>query len=132
MPRTFLFDDTYKVLNKSMDVASRRHSLISANIANMDTVGYQPRDLDFQKTLEAEMRKGGRLSGTHSRHYSQGAGSPMDGEIRESGDEINLDPVNIDTEMGNLLENNMKYRSSIEMMMRKMTILKHAIAEGGR
>lgn len=132
MPRTFLFDDTYKTLNKSMDVASRRHSLISANIANMDTIGYQPRDLDFQKTLAAEMRKGERLSGTHSRHYSQGASSPMDGEIRESGDEINLDPVNIDTEMGNLLENNMKYRSSIEMMMRKMTILKHAIAEGGR
>lgn len=132
MPKTYLFDNTYKMLGTSMSVASKRHSMISSNIANMDTIGYKPRDLDFQKTLEAAMATEGRLTETHSRHYAHGPSSPMEGEIRDSGDEINLDPVNIDTEMGNLLENNMKFRSSVEMMMRKMTILKHAIAEGGR
>ena len=132
MPKTYLFDNTYNMLSKSMDVASKRHSLVSSNIANMDTIGYKPRDLDFQKTLEAAMSKGGRLTETNRLHYAHGTTSPMEGEIRDSGDEINLDPVNIDTEMGNLLENNMKFRTSVEMMTRKMNILKHAISEGGR
>jgi flagellar basal-body rod protein FlgB len=34
--------------------------------------------------------------------------------------------------MSNLAENNIKYRSAIELMTRKMRILKYSIDEGGR
>lgn len=43
-----------------------------------------------------------------------------------------LDSVNIDTEMMNLMENNVKYKSTTEMLLRKMTILNYAIDEGGK
>lgn len=133
MPKTYLFDDTYKLLGKSMDVSSRRHSIISGNIANLDTVGYRPKDLDFQKTLEAEMtRNQEKLSRTDEKHYAYGSETPMSGTVVESEDYFNPDPVNIDTEMSNLVENNIKYRTSVEMLRRKMSILKHAISEGGR
>lgn len=133
MPKPALFDDTYRLLGKSMDVSSRRHSIISGNIANLDTVGYKARDLDFQKTLETQMsRNQEKLSRTDEKHYSFGGESPMAGTIVETEDFFNPDPVNIDTEMSNLVENNIKYRTSVEMLRRKMNILKHAISEGGR
>lgn len=34
--------------------------------------------------------------------------------------------------MESLVENNINYRTTAEMMMRKITLLKHAISEGGR
>lgn len=47
-------------------------------------------------------------------------------------DIYHLDSVNIDTEMMHLMENNVKYKSTTEMLLRKMTILNYAIDEGGK
>jgi flagellar basal-body rod protein FlgB len=43
-----------------------------------------------------------------------------------------LDSVNIDTEMMHLMENNVKYRSVVEMKLRKSTITNYAIDEGAK
>lgn len=43
------------VLDKAADASWRRESLISNNIANVDTPGYKRKDLDFQSLLKAEM-----------------------------------------------------------------------------
>lgn len=43
------------VLDKAADASWRRESLISHNIANVDTPGYKRKDLDFQSLLKAEM-----------------------------------------------------------------------------
>lgn len=130
-----LFDQTYRILGKSLDISSRRNSLISANIANMDTIGYKPKDIDFQKALKNAMeKKTPEMSQTHRKHFS--GISPnfvnMWGETQYEPDEQHLDSVNIDTEMSNLAENNIKYRTTAEMLIRKISILKHAISEGGR
>ena len=52
MANARIFDKTYRFFGKALDVAARRHNLISTNIANMDTIGFKPKDLDFNKTLE--------------------------------------------------------------------------------
>lgn len=133
MPSSYLIDNTTRYLEKSVGVTTRRHSLIAGNVANVDTVGYTPKDLDFQKTLEAAM--GGdpeKLTRTDGRHYAYGSEPSLEQAIVEKGDPFHPEPVNIDTEMSHLAENNMKYRTSVEMLKRKMTMLKHAIAEGGR
>lgn len=133
MSNSYLFDETYRLLGRSMDVASRRHSLIAGNIANIDTVDYKPKDLDFQETLKAVMEGDQeKLSRTDARHYAFGPENPLEGKTVEGEDYFNPDPVNIDTEMTHLVENNIKYRTSLEMLRRKMSILKHAIADGGR
>ena len=74
---------------------------------------------------------------THTRHFdgaepgSKGHLGP--GEARpDETDEYHLDSVNIDTELTNLSGNNFKYRATAEMMLRKMTLLKHTISEGGK
>ena len=128
-----VFDNTYQMMGKALDVSARRHNVISSNISNMDTIGYKARKLDFHETLAAEMSKNkGGLAKTNEKHFKFGTHSPMEAQIVEQDDEFNLDPVNIDTEMGNLMENNMKYRTSVEMMLRKISMVKHAISEGGQ
>lgn len=128
-----IFGNTYQMMGKAMDVSARRHNVISGNISNMDTIGYKARKLDFNETLAAEMSKNkGGMAQTNARHYRFGTHSPMEPEIIEHDDELNLDPVNIDTEMSNLMENNIKYKTSVEMMLRKISMVKHAISEGGQ
>ena len=133
MDRSYLFDNTYRLLGKSIDVATRRHSLIAGNVANLDTVGYTPKDINFRETLEVEMQKGhGKLTRTNEKHLKSSSGSST---MRTSVDDDGFDsddPVNIDTEMSKLVENNIKYMTSVEMLKRKMRIIQHAISEGGR
>jgi flagellar basal-body rod protein FlgB len=131
MPDQLISDSTIHFLKKSLDVSARRHRVISNNIANQDTIGYQPKDLDFRKTLEQELKKEpGPLNRTHPKHLKHRAASNFDGAVQERTD--GQSGVNIDTEMTHLMENNIKYRTSVEMLLRKMNILKNAIIEGGR
>lgn len=133
MPSSYLIDDTARLLETSINVSTRRHSLIAGNIANVDTVGYAPKDLDFKKTLEAEMaRQPEKLTRTDARHYAYGTEPDLTQSIVDKEDPFDPDPVNIDTEMSHLVENNVKYRTSVTMLRRKISLLKHAIAEGGR
>ena len=134
MDNLYPFDRTYALLGKSLNIAARRHSLISGNIANMDTVGYQPKDLDFNKTLQKAMHAGGEdLYRTHPEHMQHRSEKKIyRGVPREnSGNSHNLDSVNIDTEMTNLISNNGKYKTSVEMLLRKIAILRQSINEGG-
>jgi len=135
MENSRLFNKTYRFIGKALDISSFRHSLISGNIANMDTIGYKPKDLNFQKTLEKEMQGSPpeELSLTDTRHFSDFERSnEIKGSKYDNSDVFHLDTVDIDEQMSNLAENNIKYRESVELMIRKMRILKYSIDEGGR
>jgi flagellar basal-body rod protein FlgB len=43
------------VLNKAADASWQRESVISNNIANVDTPGYKRQDIDFESTLQEEL-----------------------------------------------------------------------------
>ena len=136
MTESRIFGRPFNVIAKSLDISARRHNLISSNIANMDTIGYEPSDLDFQKTLQRAMgdHDPDYLDKTHSRHLSPYGEevSSMNGSSSEEVDIYHLDSVNIDTEMMNLMENNVKYKTTAELLLRKMTMLNYSIDEGGK
>lgn len=131
-----IFGPTHQMIGRSLDISARRHNLIAGNIANMDTIGYVSRDLDFQKTLKQAMEgpEPDFLDKTHSSHLSFNEANPysLNGEKSTAVDIYQLDSVNIDTEMMNLMENNIKYRTTTELLLRKMAILNYAIDEGGK
>ncbi len=131
-----LFGHTSQMIGKALNVSARRHNLIAGNISNMDTIGYKPADLDFNQTLKRAMgeKKPDYLDKTHSKHLSSDGGEPfsMNGENSEEVDIYHLDSVNIDTEMMHLMENNIKYRTIVELKLRKSTITNYAIDEGGK
>mgnify|MGYP001544622083 FL=1 len=132
-----IYGRTSQMLAKSLDISARRHNLIAGNIANMDTIGYAPKDLDFNRTLKRAMgeKEPDYLDKTHDKHLT-GTDDPgplnMDGENAEEVDIYHLDTVNIDREMMNLTENNIKYRTATELLLRKMKILHYSIDEGGK
>ena len=129
-----LFDtnSAWNVLEKSMDISAERHRLITHNIANIDTIGYQAKDLNFKKALqEALEERSGDLVQTHPKHIAPAPVSAL--RSNKTADSLDtVESVDIDQEMTHLVENNIKYRTSIEMLLRKMNMLKHSIAEGGR
>lgn len=132
-----MFGQTYEMIGKSMDISSRRHNLIAGNIANIDTIGYTPSDIDFQSALKRAMSEPepDNLDKTNEKHLPgniDGAAGQINSMNSEDLDIYHLDSVNIDTEMMNLMENNVKFRSTAEMLLRKMTILNYAIDEGGK
>ncbi len=133
MAGSFVIDNTTNFLGKALNVSAKRHGLITSNVANIDTIGYQPKDIDFKKTLAQaiESESPGKLAQTHAKHFNHGVPFETSGNI---GSDSDLTPASsgIDQEMTRLAENNIKYRTSLEMLLRKMSVLKHAIAEGGR
>ena len=129
-----IFNRTFKVLSNSLDISARRHTVIAGNIANMDTIGYKPRDIDFKKTLKEIMndKQPRTMSVTDPKHFSGEDAVPtsIKSEISRYVDLEHLDSVNIDTEMDHLVENNIKFSETTEMLLRKMSILRNAIQEG--
>ena len=49
--------DYVNVLDKAADASWKRESLISNNLANVDTPGYKRQDLDSQSALQTELSK---------------------------------------------------------------------------
>jgi flagellar basal-body rod protein FlgB len=131
-----IFGYTSRMIGKALDVSAKRHNLIAGNIANMDTIGYKPTDLDFNETLNRAMgeKEPDYLDKTHSKHLSPDDEKPfsMSGENSEDVDIYHLDSVNIDREMMSLMENNVKYRTIVELKLRKSEITRYAIEEGGK
>ncbi len=136
MGESRIFGHTSKMIAKALDVSAKRHNLIAGNIANMDTIGYQPMDLDFNETLKRAMgeKEPDYLDKTHSKHLSSEDEKPfsMTGENVEDVDIHHLDSVNIDREMMKLTENNIKYRTTVELRLRKSKITNYAIDEGAK
>ncbi len=135
MSRLNLFNETYRLLETSVDISARRHRLITSNIANMDTMFYKPKDMDFLDTLDKAMQAPPKpVIKTHKKHMTRPQ-NPLEMLTQQRTsikNRYHLDSVDIDTEMTNLVENNVKYRTSIEFLLRKVTILRQSIAEGGR
>lgn len=131
-----LFGYTSRMIARAMDVSARRHNLITGNIANKDTIGFTPKDLNFDDALMRAMAgpEPDYLEKTHPDHLSWVADNAysMNGEDSEEVDVFHLDSVNIDTEMMHLMENNTKYKTAVELKLRKSGIMNYAIDEGGK
>lgn len=131
MVDSILFDRAVDVMHKALNISSERNRLITGNIANVDTIGYAPTDLDFKDTLLQAMEtpEESTMARTDERHFATGAaGNSQESVYRKSTTEA----VDIDQEMTNLAENNIQYRTSSEMLMRKLSMIKYSITEGGR
>jgi len=126
MPIKSLFGKTFHAIETSLDIAKERHGLITGNIANLDTPGYSPKDIDFRDALKDALEGTSvDLFRTNPCHFGSKISYP---EPSSSSS----DSINIDKEMSKLAENNLRYRASVEVLLRKLSGLKYAITEGGR
>jgi len=46
-----IFDATLSTLERALDVRLARHTVLAGNLANVDTPGFVPKDVDFQAAM---------------------------------------------------------------------------------
>ena len=135
MPEKLSFANTFNALEKAINIAQQRNLYISSNISNIDTPGYKPKDIDFKSELASALETNRKmtLEKTDPRHVSiENNDRQIIAPSEEQGEWNGYNWVNIDKEMTNLTENNLVYRSAIEVLLRKISLLKEVIKEGGQ
>ncbi len=132
MPINEIFGKTFNTLEKSLNILSKRHTLIAGNIANVGTPGYKPREINFKEALDnAVNNESVEMFRTHPLHFDCISRYSIE-EAAMDQTSNGLNWVDIDKEMTKLAENNLKYRTGVEILLKKLNGLKHAIAEGGK
>ncbi len=116
------------LLSKALDTYSLRQQVISSNIANINTLGYQAKQVRFEEELQNAVQGDKRSAGiTHPRHIPINANATtgiqprivdsQDGN-REEDDPLasGVNNVDIDQEMADMAENQIRYRFTARMI----------------
>jgi flagellar basal-body rod protein FlgB len=120
----------------ALDGLAKRHEAISANIANIDTPGYQRRAVDFEQALASELgtAAGGlHLSSTDSRHLQPGMHGNVSmlgggGPSREAVSQRNdANSVSIDEEMTELAETQIRFQALSQTIGQRIGTLRAVI-----
>ncbi len=122
-----LFDRTMGFLQRSLDVRTTRHKVLSGNVANAETPNYRSMDIPFQRVLEQTLHSdsGLQLKKTHRFHIPETLERPLEAVVSSEG-------VNLDQEMANLTENNLMFQAGVQALVKKLEALKTTIIEGGK
>ena len=110
-----LFGPTVENYGKAMSRATLRSSLLTNNLANVNTPGYKRRDVSFDMALEGEKNKFASLN--------------RDSEIQTDTSSIRVDGNNVDmeTEVMGLAETEQRYNALTEMSANYFNDLKTVI-----
>ena len=130
------FDSVIGALNTSLNLRLMNQNVISSNIANADTPGFKNKVMDFETSLRDALNVDAKLQPTvtHPGHLRHEATDAINSEIYDDPNgEASLDgnTVNRSSEMAKLAENQLMYDASIEMLKRKLGMLRYAINDGG-
>ncbi|MBT6277862.1 MAG: flagellar basal body rod protein FlgB [Chromatiales bacterium] len=131
MPITL--DDALGIHAQALPVRSHRAGVIAANLANVDTPGYQARDIDFRKALQ-EAEQGVHMRATHELHAGRGAGSAYaGGELlyrRPLQPAVDGNTVIAHVEKAEFMKNSMLYTASLTFLGSRVNQLITALRGG--
>jgi flagellar basal-body rod protein FlgB len=105
-------------MERFLDIASLRQSLISSNLANVDTPGYRTRDIDFEK----EMQKAGAALGATARPAVREVGGLIERPDRNN--------VSVDRETLLLAQTQLQFQTGVALLKQEFKRLVTAITEG--
>jgi flagellar basal-body rod protein FlgB len=141
-----LIDTTQLALQDGMRGAWLRQTLLTNNIANANTPGYQREDVDFQATLRSALaangagETGAAAGGEAGVPEAAGAGISGEGAANEALSQLQFHPetqpgaagpegngVNIDQESAQIAENGLDYQAMTQVLGARDTILRAAM-----
>jgi flagellar basal-body rod protein FlgB len=134
-----LFGFTHQLLELSLRARGARHEVLSANIANSDTPGFRPRDLDFQGLMQSAMEFDDRPV-SRERQMDELLSSPLnfeaaiyepitDGE-RHGEERLDGNRTSLDRQMALLNENALSYEANLTFFSRTLAKLRYVISDG--
>ena len=113
-----------------LNLTSTRHRLVSGNIANVSTPGYQSKSIDFKEELAKQSDNSHHLAGktTHPSHiptgYHKNRAPKVESEKVALGE---VNSVDIDREISTMAQNELLYTIGARLLERKFKGLKTAI-----
>ena len=130
-------DKTMKALEASLKYRQLRQELHASNIANAETPGYKAKKVDFEAALARALDTDDQLkmNTSDSKHFNVGGGgfNNLQPEIYEDANGI-VSPdgnnVDRDQEMAEMAENKIMYDATVQLINKKMGLLKYAIGSG--
>lgn len=133
--RNLLFKGRLPLLNRAMDTYALRQQTIAKNIANATTPNYRPESVRFEEEFQKLHGVAAKGETTNSLHISMGVSNPGDieGNVEDavvpkpevffSGESH----VNIDKEMSELAQNQIRFRFASKMTARYFKGIQGAI-----
>ncbi len=133
-----LFGQSITRLEDALNVRSKRHQVITTNIANQDTPEYKAKSLDFKEALKSAAGDGSTiaLARTNKNHLSpqSQATGPLEAQVKvaTTSRTTRLDGNTVETEkeMTRLAENTFMYQATAQLIAGKFRGLKNVISEG--
>ena len=118
-------------MQRCLDYQLRRHSVLASNVANAETPGYKPLDVSFDSVLtKATQLRTAHPAHMHSVGGDRHASSLFEDPADSPGNDGNA--VSMEREMGKIVANSQRYRASVEMISRRLSLLKYAATDGTR
>ena len=114
-----LLDTTQIALESAMRGSMMRQQLLTNNLANVDTPGYQRQDVNFQAQLDSALNAGQSPDQVTFQPFTQQQVSQVDGN-----------GVNPEQEQANVAENGMLYQELTQIAAAREGILKSAMGVG--
>ena len=128
-------DKTLKALAAAVKFREMRQEIISSNIANAETPGYKAKRLDFEAALARALDVDGNMGMKveDGKHFDVGSGgfSNLQPETYEDPNGIvseDGNTVDREAEMVRMAENRVMYDALIQLMNKKVGLMKYTIA----
>ncbi|NDI33396.1 flagellar basal body rod protein FlgB [Chengkuizengella sediminis] len=131
-----LVNQSFKLLERSVDASTLKQNVITNNISNVDTPFFKRSDVQFESLLQKEMNKNTKFEGarTHSKHFAIGnEQTTIEPKVVRDDNSIfnnNNNNVDIEYEMALLAENQLRYNLFIQQLNHE--IKQKRLAIGGR
>jgi flagellar basal-body rod protein FlgB len=116
--RSTMPDNTFKMLENMMDVASFRQKVLASNIANADTPGYKAKDVSFQTELNKALSG---PKGSYDVYETVPTMVSRDGNT-----------VSVDLEMTKAAETHLLFNSAAQILSMKFRMMKDVAKGGGQ
>ena len=133
-----IYDSSFSLLERNLDLRLQKHNLLTSNIANMDTPNYRPFDFVLEEAFDEFNQNGNRLeirkSNTLHLTNQEDPKNTQPGS-RKYDDAVKLkeeEKVDLDKSMSNLSENTLLYNASVQILSKKYNMIKQSITGGAR
>ena len=130
MVRTGAFN-YINVLEKGLDASWTRNSVISHNIANVDTPGYKRKDVQFEDYLMNEIGFTDNLDREVANADLDNLMATTYTEYQDVSYRIDGNNVDIDTESAELAKNQIKYYTMLDSVSQEFSRLKSVTKTAG-
>ncbi len=111
------------LLEAGMRAERLRQETIASNLANIETPGYRRLDVKFEELLAKAVKSpgSGAIDKVEAEIYE-----PQNTAIRANGNDVVME-----TEVGNLVKNSLRYTAYVRLMQKRFTQIQQAISLGG-